>query len=108
MLSLTEIDRSFGTTHAVKAVTLDAHPGSVLGLAGENGAGKSTLIKMVSGAIAPGGGRMILDGKPISPRDTNDAITHGISGVFQELTWWARSASSRTSSSPPPRPMSWA
>jgi len=86
MLSLTEIDKSFGTTHAVKAVTLDAHPGAVLGLAGENGAGKSTLIKMVSGAISPGGGRMTLDGKPIAPRDTNDAITQGISGVFQELT----------------------
>ena len=86
MLTLTEIDKSFGTTHAVKAVTLQAHPGAVLGLAGENGAGKSTLIKMVSGAIAPGGGRMILDGKPIAPRDTNDAITQGISGVFQELT----------------------
>jgi ABC-type sugar transport system ATPase subunit len=86
MLSLTEVDKSFGTTHAVKAVTLDAHPGAVLGLAGENGAGKSTLIKMVSGAITPGGGRMTLDGKRIAPRDTNDAILHGISGVFQELT----------------------
>jgi ABC-type sugar transport system ATPase subunit len=86
MLSLTEFDKSFGTTHAVKAVSLDAHPGAVLGLAGENGAGKSTLIKMVSGAIASGGGRMTLDGKSIAPRDTNDAILHGISGVFQELT----------------------
>jgi ribose transport system ATP-binding protein len=86
MLTLTAIDKAFGTTHAVKAVTLDAHPGAVLGLAGENGAGKSTLIKMVSGAIAPGSGHMTLDGKRIAPRDTNDAIRHGIAGVFQELT----------------------
>lgn len=86
MLALVAIDKSFGTTHAVKAVTLEARPGTVLGLAGENGAGKSSLIKMISGAIRPGSGHMTLDGKRIAPRDTNDAILHGIAGVFQELT----------------------
>jgi ribose transport system ATP-binding protein len=86
MLSLIAIEKSFGATRAVKAVTLDAAPGTVLGLAGENGAGKSTLIKIVSGAVLPDQGDMTLDGKPIAPRGANEAIGLGVSSVFQELT----------------------
>ena len=86
MLSLTAIEKSFGATRAVKTVTLEAAPGTVLGLAGENGAGKSTLIKIVSGAVLPDRGSITLDGKAIAPRDTNEAIGLGISSVFQELT----------------------
>jgi ribose transport system ATP-binding protein len=86
MLSLIGIGKSFGATRAVKAVTFDAAPGTVLGLAGENGAGKSTLIKIVSGAVRPDTGAMTLEGKPIAPRDANEAIGLGVSSVFQELT----------------------
>ena len=86
MLSLSAIDKSFGATRAVKSVTLDAAPGTVLGLAGENGAGKSTLIKIVSGAVTPDQGTLTLDGKIISPSDTNEALAFGIASVFQELT----------------------
>jgi ribose transport system ATP-binding protein len=86
MLSLTAIEKSFGATRAVKTVTLEAAPGTVLGLAGENGAGKSTLIKVVAGAVTPDSGSLALDGKTIAPRDTNEAIHLGVSSVFQELT----------------------
>ena len=86
MLSLIAIEKSFGATRAVDRVTLDAAPGTVLGLAGENGAGKSTLIKIVGGALAPDRGSLALSGRPIAPRDTNEAIGLGVSSVFQELT----------------------
>ena len=57
---------SFGGVHAVDDVTIDLHPGEVVGLVGGNGAGKSTLMKVLSGAqrptfgpdrAGPGGGR---------------------------------------------------
>ena len=86
MLSLSRIEKTFGATRALKSVSLEAAGGTVLGLAGENGAGKSTLIKIVSGAVLPDHGSVTLDGKLIALRDTNDAISHGISSVFQELT----------------------
>ena len=86
MLSLAAIDKSYGATRAVKSVSLDAAPGTVLGLVGENGAGKSTLIKIVSGSVTPDKGTVSLDGRTIAPRDTTEAIALGISGVFQELT----------------------
>lgn len=86
MLSLSNIEKSFGATRAVRAVTLEAAPGTVLGLAGENGAGKSTLIKIVSGAVLPDHGSISLDGIRIAPGDTTEAIGLGVSSVFQELT----------------------
>jgi ribose transport system ATP-binding protein len=86
MLSFEQINKSYGATRAVNGVTLRAPPGTVLGLVGENGAGKSTLIKIASGAIAPDSGRLLLEGQHIAPRNTNAAIAHGISSVFQELT----------------------
>ena len=86
MLSLSGIEKTFGATRALKSVTLEAAGGTVLGLAGENGAGKSTLIKIVSGAVVPDHGTVALDGKQLALRDTNDAISQGVSSVFQELT----------------------
>lgn len=86
MLSFDQINKSYGATRAVSSVTLDAPPGTVLGLVGENGAGKSTLIKIASGAIAPDSGHLMLEGQHIAPYDTNAAIALGISSVFQELT----------------------
>ena len=58
MLSLTDIEKAYGATRAVKAVTLNAAPGTVLGLAGENGAGKSTVIKILAGAVVPDAGKI--------------------------------------------------
>ena len=86
MLGLSDIDKSYGATHALRAVSLEAEPGTVLGLVGENGAGKSTLIKIVSGAIVPDRGKIILDGQPVAPRNTHAALALGIASVFQELT----------------------
>ena len=86
MLHLSEIDKSYGATRAVSSVSLEATPGTVLGLVGENGAGKSTLLKVVSGAVTPDRGRISLDDKPIAPRNVHAAMALGIAGVFQELT----------------------
>ncbi len=86
MLVLQNIDKSFGATRAVQDVTLDAAPGSVLGLVGENGAGKSTLMKIAGGIIRPDRGSVSLDGAAVSGRDARGMISRGIASVFQELT----------------------
>ena len=45
------IDKSFGSVHAVRGVSLRIEPGTITGIVGENGAGKSTLMKLVMGLI---------------------------------------------------------
>jgi ribose transport system ATP-binding protein len=86
MLRLSAIDKSFGATLAVRDVTLEAAPGSVLGLVGENGAGKSTLMKIAGGLIAPDKGIVSLDGAAVSGLDARQILERGIASVFQELT----------------------
>ena len=39
--------------------------GEIVCLLGDNGAGKSTLVKIISGAIQPDAGAMMLEGKPV-------------------------------------------
>ena len=40
-------------------------PGRLYGLIGHNGSGKSSLIRLLSGELAPSGGRVLLDGQAI-------------------------------------------
>jgi len=57
------LQKKYGSKYAVKNISLEIHPGQVLGLLGPNGAGKSTTIKMLSGQIVPTKGEIIIDDK---------------------------------------------
>ncbi|MBC7285886.1 MAG: ATP-binding cassette domain-containing protein, partial [Hoeflea sp.] len=48
LLSLSGLGRSFGSTRAVDAVTLDIRPGQFVGVIGRSGAGKSTLLRLIN------------------------------------------------------------
>lgn len=65
MLELKQLHKRYGTTTALKDVSLTVGPGEIVGLFGENGAGKTTLMKSVLGII-PHGGQVLLDGAPLS------------------------------------------
>jgi len=59
--------RFFGAL-ALKAVDFTLMPGEIHALVGENGAGKSTLIKILAGVYERDGGRILLDGREVDPR----------------------------------------
>ncbi len=84
-LVMSGIAKSFGATRALECVDLAVGAGASLALIGENGAGKSTLMKILTGAIRPDGGRMVLDGQPFAPHGPLDARNHGVAIVHQEL-----------------------
>ena len=85
MLRVQNLDKWFGATHAVRDVSFDALPASVLGLVGENGAGKSTVIKMLAGVVTPDSGQMLLDGAALRVASPREALARGVDSVFQEL-----------------------
>jgi len=79
------ITRSFGHVVALRGAVVAARAGEVSAIVGDNGAGKSTLIKILSGALQPDGGELLLDGKPIHLTSPQDARAFGIETVYQDL-----------------------
>lgn len=79
------IGKRYGPIRALHDVTLEVRPGEVVGLLGDNGAGKSTLVNILSGAIAPSSGTILLAGKPVRFHSSLDARKNGIETVYQDL-----------------------
>ena len=57
--------------------------GMIHALLGENGAGKSTTAAVLSGALEPDGGRILIDGKAVRFSSPRDALRAGIVCVRQ-------------------------
>src|SRR5262249_60800995 len=54
--------KDFSGLRALDKVDLSLKPGEILGLIGPNGSGKTTLLNVISGALAPTAGRIVIDG----------------------------------------------
>lgn len=86
VLRTENISKTFPGVKAVDNVSFFLKKGEILALIGENGAGKSTLSQILGGVHKPDGGQFFLEGAPLDFSSPNDAIQHGISMVFQELS----------------------
>ena len=84
VLTMRGVSKSFGETVALDNFSITLHPGTIHALVGENGAGKSTLIKIMTGIHAPTEGAIIVDGKEVRFRTTQDAQSAGIAAIYQE------------------------
>ncbi|MCT0020128.1 ATP-binding cassette domain-containing protein [Weissella cibaria] len=69
MLKVTNVVKSFDDTIAVKNLSFELEPGTVLGLIGQNGAGKSTTFKMILNFLKPDSGEIMFDGHHLSESD---------------------------------------
>jgi fructose transport system ATP-binding protein len=77
--------KTFGHVVGLAGVDLQLHAGEVLAIIGDNGAGKSTIIKCLSGAMIPDAGTILVDGREMTFRSTQDAREAGIETVYQTL-----------------------
>lgn len=85
ILSLRDIVKLYPGVIALNKVSIDFYPGEVHALVGENGAGKSTFIKTITGAHAPDGGTIVVDGENYSAMTPALAKKHGIECIYQEF-----------------------
>jgi ABC-type sugar transport system ATPase subunit len=85
VLAVKNLVKRFGGLTAVNDVSLEIHPGDVVGLVGDNGAGKSTLIKMVSGVYQPNDGEIYFQGRRAHIPNPAVARDMGIETIYQDL-----------------------
>jgi simple sugar transport system ATP-binding protein len=85
VLSAHRVVQRFGSTLALAGVDFAVSAGEIVGLAGANGAGKSTLIGILSGALRPTEGDVLLDGSPVVFSDPEGAAAAGIATVHQDV-----------------------
>jgi len=83
-IALQDISKQYGRVRANDGVTLEIAEGTIHGILGENGAGKSTLMKVLSGYTRRTGGRILLDGRPVSFEGPAEAVAAGIGMLYQD------------------------
>ena len=65
-LSARNLVKRFGEKEAVRGVSLEVHPGEVVGLLGPNGAGKTTSFNMIAGSVRPTEGQVFIGEREIT------------------------------------------
>jgi simple sugar transport system ATP-binding protein len=85
VLDVENVGKRYGRNTALRDVSFQVRRGEVVALVGDNGAGKSTLVNILSGALAPTTGQIVLDGRPVHFRSADEARHMGIETVYQDL-----------------------
>jgi len=83
ILELRGLSKSFGALRVADEVSLSVAEGEALGVIGPNGAGKTTLFGLISGALRPSGGKILLDGKDVTALSVEVRCRAGIGRSHQ-------------------------
>jgi branched-chain amino acid transport system ATP-binding protein len=75
--------RNFGALRAVQNVDFQLEAGARHALIGPNGAGKTTFINLLTGALRPTDGRVLLAGRDITDKGQAERVKLGVARTFQ-------------------------
>jgi branched-chain amino acid transport system ATP-binding protein len=84
------LQKLFGGLAAVNDVSLECHVGRLHAVIGPNGAGKTTLINLLSGDLAPTGGRVELLGKDVTGLAAHRISQLGVGRSYQRTNVFMR------------------
>ena len=82
-LQVERLNCSFGALHVTRDIDLTLERGARRALIGPNGAGKTTLVNLISGALQPSAGRVLLDGADITATSQAERARRGLARTFQ-------------------------
>ena len=78
MLTLDNVQVSYGAIRALQSVSLTINAGEIVTLIGANGAGKSTTLRAISGLVPANSGRIVMEGKDITLLPADRIVKLGI------------------------------
>ena len=82
-LQVQGLNRAFGALPVTRDVDLTLEKGARRALIGPNGAGKTTLVNLITGALKPHSGRVLLDGEDITATGQAERARRGLARTFQ-------------------------
>jgi branched-chain amino acid transport system ATP-binding protein len=81
--------KSYAGVRALKGVSLQLQPGTILGLIGPNGSGKTTFVNCLSGVIRPTGGVVTVNGVTSTGAPPYRVARLGVARTFQTVRLFA-------------------
>ena len=92
-LTFEGVERRYGTSRALKGVSLEIAPGEVVCLLGPSGCGKTTLLRIAAGIEKPSRGRVLINGQEVAgptrfvpPEQRNVGLMFQDFALFPHLT----------------------
>ncbi|MET3655545.1 amino acid ABC transporter ATP-binding protein [Sporosarcina psychrophila] len=98
ILSVSDLEKSYGDIHVLKGVSLDVKKGEVISIIGPSGTGKSTLLRCLNFLEEPSGGTIDFDGEKYCTLESHSRkrmydkklikLRSKIGMVFQQFNLW--------------------
>ena len=84
-LEIHDLTVKFGGLTALKSVSLDVRPGSIVAVIGPNGSGKSTLFNSITGLVKPSAGMVRFAGRDLLGLRPDQVLRAGVARTFQNI-----------------------
>lgn len=85
IVSLRDVEKSFGTLKVIKGISLDVMKGEVICIIGPSGSGKSTLIRCINALNDIQGGSITVEGQEVHDQNLDKlALRKKVGMVFQQ------------------------
>src|SRR5215470_550950 len=83
VLEIHGLSKSFGALRVARDIDLTLERGARRALIGPNGAGKTTLVNLITGALKPTSGQVLLNGVDITSLSQAERARRGLARTFQ-------------------------
>jgi branched-chain amino acid transport system ATP-binding protein len=81
MLTIKNLNVSYGAIHAVHDISLEVNDGEIVSLIGANGAGKTTILHTITGLKSATSGEITYNGMDLRRTEPSKLISYGIGHV---------------------------